>query len=433
MKIKNYVLLSALTLCSLQTFANDKTDKNWDQQLRAEGLIAKDQSYCYTDEAGKVEGVNVDMRIRLASVSKLLTSLWSVDKLGVDYKYDIKLFIKGNNLHIQGSYDPFLGNEKMFFLVSQLNELGYTSFDTITFDKNLMINPDVQYASDQYPTMNSVTNGRYLKNYFNTKTWSKDDKLEYANYYALAKAGKFRKDVNFEVANVQYVEANPFAANDEAVRVLTLFSPPLYKYLKEMNIRSNNNVAETIFRQLGGAAKFQEYMNDKYKLTEQEVKFYTGSGLPFFVDGERKDNYSSCSVMLNLLSELKKSTEKQGQELEDLVAVPGSDGGTFRNRLFPADYKNSFVAKTGTLMHTSTLAGAMNTQSGFSFFGIFNQSTDIEGSKTVQNSMVKSIMTNLGGPKNFDYTVEGFHTYTPDNVKGFNEGSDFSTIENGLL
>jgi D-alanyl-D-alanine carboxypeptidase/D-alanyl-D-alanine-endopeptidase (penicillin-binding protein 4) len=155
--------------------------------------------------------------------------------------------------------------------------------------------------------------------------------------------------------------------------------------------------------------------------------------LPTTIDGVRQDNYATCGVMLNLISELKKTIEKQGKMIEDVVAVPGSDGGTFRNRVFPSDFKNSFVAKTGTLMHTSTLAGAMNTQNGFSFFGIFNQSTDISGSKVVQNSMVKSIMTEMGGPKVFEYEVEGFHPYGGDNLKNFEEASDFSSVEENLF
>ncbi|MBC7539186.1 MAG: D-alanyl-D-alanine carboxypeptidase [Bacteriovorax sp.] len=420
------------TLMCMQAIANDQTDKVWSQQLRAQAITAKDQSYCYTDEQGVAQGSNLDMKIRLASVSKLLTSLWSIDKLGADYKYDTKLFIKGNNLHIQGSYDPYLGDEKMFFLISQLNELGYNKFDTITFDKNVIVYPDVAYETDVYPTINAVTMGRVLKNYFNTSSWSTNSKDEYANFYNMAKTGKFRKDVSFEVESVNMVDSNPFAGDDK-VKVLTLSSPGLYKYLKQMNIKSNNYIAETVFRQVGGTSNFSQYISDRFKLTSDQIRFYSGSGLPTIIDGVRKDNYATCGVMLNLISELKKSIEKQGKTIEDVVAVPGSDGGTFRNRVFPSDFKNSFVAKTGTLMHTSTLAGAMNTQNGFSFFGIFNQSTDITGSKVVQNAMVKSIMTEMGGPKVFEYEVEGFHPYDGDSLKNFEDVSDFSSVEENLF
>jgi D-alanyl-D-alanine carboxypeptidase/D-alanyl-D-alanine-endopeptidase (penicillin-binding protein 4) len=419
-------------LLSQYSMANDQTNTTWVQQIKAQGIALQDQAYCYTDKEGKTQGKNIDMRIRLASVSKLLTSLWAVEKLGVEYKYDTKLFIKGNNLHIMGSSDPFLGNEKMFFLLSQLNELGFNKFDTITFDKNVIINPDVQYEMDTYPTINAVTMGRHLKNYFNTKTWSADSKSEYLNTYLLAKTGKYRKEVNFEVQNVKMVEVNPFA-NDESARVLTLSSPGLYKYLKEMNVKSNNYVAETLFRQVGGIENFPLYLSDRFNLTSEQIHFYSGSGLPAMINGVRKDNYATCGVVLNLIAELKNAIEKQGKTIEDVVAVPGSDGGTFRHRIIPSDFKNSFVAKTGTLMHTSALAGAMNTQNGFSFFGIFNQSTDITGSKIVQNAMVKSIITEMGGPKAFDYTVEKFHSYNGETLKSLDdEVSDFSSIDLNL-
>ena len=275
--------------------------------------------------------------------------------------------------------------------------------------------------------------GILLKNYFNTNSWSQDSKKEYAEFYNLAKPGRYRKSVNFEVANVTFVEINPFLI-DDSVRVLTLSSPPLYKYLKEMNVKSNNIVAETVFRQNGGDQLFSQFLTDRFSLTSEQIRFFSGSGLPTMINGIRKDNYATCGIILNLISEFKNTIEKQGKEIEDLVAVPGSDGGTFRHRAFTAELKNSFVAKTGTLMHTSALAGAMNTKLGFSFFGIFNQSTDISGSKIVQNAMVYSIISEMGGPKTFDYEVERFHTYNGEVLKYFdNEISNFSSIENGLF
>ena len=427
-----FLVCSFLFFSSEHVVANDQTDKVWIKQLQGQSIPAKTQSYCYTDEEGKVNGANVDMRIRLASVSKLITSLWAVEKLGVNYKYETKIYIKGNNLHIQGSYDPFLGNEKMFYLISQLNELGYNKFETITFDKNVIINPDVQYESDEYPTINSVTMGKFLKYYFNTKSWSVDTKDEYANFFTMAKKDKFRKEVEFEVGNVKMVGNNPFL-NDNTTRVLTLSSPELYKYLKQMNIKSNNYVAETVFRQNGGIPNFSKYLIERFNFTLEQIRFFSGSGLPITIEGIRNDNYATCNVVLDLVSALKAEVEKQGKKIEDLVAVPGSDGGTFRNRIISEDYKNSFVAKTGTLMHTSALAGAMFTKKGFSYFGIFNQSTDISGSKITQNAIVKSIMTEMGGPQYFNYEVEAFHTYNGDNLKMFEEETDFTSVEQKLF
>jgi hypothetical protein len=67
-------------------------------------------------------------------------------------------------------------------------------------------------------------------------------------------------------------------------------------------------------------------------------------------------------------------------------------------------------------MHTSALAGALNTNKGFSFFGIFNQTTDISSAKIVQNNMVSTLMLEMGGPKTFSYTPGKFNTYSDENV-----------------
>ncbi|MGZ3806691.1 MAG: D-alanyl-D-alanine carboxypeptidase, partial [Bacteriovorax sp.] len=415
MKMTSMVLASFLF--STFAFSSEKTDADWENLLSTNKIPAKDQAYCFTDEFGKINGENIDLAVRLASVSKLVTSLWALDTLGPNFKYNTKLFIKDRSLHIAGSFDPFMGNEKIFFLLSQLNDLGYTQFDTITFDKNLLVFPNAQGHVEEYPQITPESNQKNLEMYFNTKNWSPSMKNEYARIAKTAKtAGRMRPVVSFEAGKVIYVDQNPLDLNDGA-RTLTLSSPPLYKYLKEVNVESNNFVAHTVFLQLGGAQKFSEYLVDQFGLTDSSIHFWSGSGLPTIVDGKRRDNYATCSVMLNLIEALKTTSEKQGREIEDIMAVPGSDAGTFKNRIFPSDYKNAFVAKTGTLMNTSTLAGAMNTKSGFHFYGIFNQNPNIEGSKIAQNGMVKSIMTELGGPKTFNYVVEDFNTYGTDNVK----------------
>lgn len=438
MKLTKKITATALlAMTTTSAFASAKTDADYEKLLKKYKVTPLDQqSYCYTDEKGELQGKNVDLQVRLASVSKLLTSLWAIEEKGVNYRYDTKLHIKGSHLHIQGSFDPFMSNEKMLFLVSQLNSLGYTHFDKITYDKNIQINPNAQMHTNEYPLITRESNGRHLKTYFNTASWSKMFKAEYDRLASLAKKDRFLKTVKFSVGTVEFAEVNPLEG--EEVKVLTLTSPELYKYLKETNVKSNNYSSHTIFRDLGGVAGFEKFLADRFSLTADQIKLYNGSGLPTTIEGKRYDNYATCAIFTDLVNELKASAERQEKELEDIVAVPGSDAGTFRNRLNSADLKNTFVAKTGTLMHTSTLAGAMNTQKGFSFFGIFNQTTDIVGAKTVQNEMVRTLMAEMGGSKVFGYQVEGFHAYdNEENVKNFNifdeeEATDFSAIEGNL-
>lgn len=440
-KLTSAVLLSMM---AGSVFATDSTDKDFDNLLDAHKISPKDeQSYCYTDEAGKLQGTNVDTKVRLASVTKLLTTLWAAEKKGLDYRYETKLYIKGDQLHIQGSFDPFMSNEKMLFLVSQLNTLGYTHFDKITYDKLIQIFPGAQAHSDPYPLITRDSNGRNLKQYFNTASWSKVFKAEYDRLASLAKKDRFLKSVEFSADEVEFSDKNPLVPNLNAipadVKVLTLASPQMYKYLKETNVKSNNYSSHTIFLDLGGEKAFEKYLAEKFKFTTEQIKLYNGNGLPTSIDGKRHDNYATCAIVAKLTAELNKVAEAQGKDIASVVAVPGSDLGTFSNRLNSSDLKNTFVAKTGTLMHTSTLAGALSTTKGLSYFGIFNQTTNAVSAKQVQNAMVKILLEEMGGSKVFGYQVEGFHAYdNKENVKNFNlldeePETDFSAIDGGLL
>jgi D-alanyl-D-alanine carboxypeptidase/D-alanyl-D-alanine-endopeptidase (penicillin-binding protein 4) len=439
MKLAQVILSTTLLTLSIGPVnASDKTDIEFEKLIKTYKITPKEeQAYCYTDKKGKLQGKNIDKQVRLASVSKLLTSFWAVETKGANYRHETRLFIKGSNLHIQGSLDPFMSSEKMYFLVSQLNSRGYKFFDKITFDKNIQIYPKAQIHTDIYPTITNETNGKYLEQYFNTKSWSKAFKNEYDRQANLAKVGRFERSVEMRVNSVEFSATNPLVGKD--VKMLTLASPELYKYLKEINVKSNNYAAHAIFRSLGGAPAFEKFLATKLSLTSDKIKMFTGSGLPMISDGKRYDNYATCAIVNDLVSELKGSLERQGKELEDVVAVPGNDGGTFRRRLNTSDFKNTFVAKTGTLMHTSTLAGALSTKNGFSFFGIYNSTSDITSAKSVQNSMVRVLMNEMGGPKVFGYRVEGFHAY--DNgqvVKSLelfddeDENNDFSVIAGDL-
>ena len=90
---KNLIPL-ALFIISIQAFSSDKTDKDWEKNLKTYKLSSLQQAYCYSDEQNNIYGKNIKLKIRLASVSKLFTTLWALETLGPIYKYETKLFIK---------------------------------------------------------------------------------------------------------------------------------------------------------------------------------------------------------------------------------------------------------------------------------------------------------------------------------------------------
>lgn len=432
---KKIITTAALLAVSLPSFASEKTDTRFNELVKKYKLDSSTQSYCYTNDKGELEGINTDIKVRLASVSKLVTSLWALDTLGPNHRYETKLYIKDSHLHIEGSWDPFFGNEKVFFLISQLNDLGFERFDKVTYDKNLIIFPGAQFYTGEHPAVGPITTGSHLKTYLNTAKWGQVFKDEYKRIQGLTKRfpeeTRIRESVTFSVGEIKNVDVNPFK-DDASVRVLTLSSPELKDYLKETNVKSNNYSSQMIFRGLGGDQKLQEYITKTFGLKTDKFRIYTGSGLPMVANGVRYDNFASCEIIADVVQTLKEVSEREGSSLNAIMAVPGADQGTFRRRLNGTDTANSFMAKTGTLMHTSTLAGALSTKTGISFFGVFNQTSDIVSAKSLQDQMVYSLLNDLGGVSKFPYNPEPFYTVDADiKVKKFgqDEASDFLPFE----
>ncbi len=397
--------------------APDTLDEKWPALLQQYKISPNEQSFCYTNSNHELKGVNLDLRVRIASITKLIISKWALDSTSPNYRFKTKLYIKNNQLHIEGSYDPFFGNEKIFFLLSQLNRLGIYQFKKITFDRNLIIFPDAHYYVGTHPVITPQTVERDLKTYFNSKDWTKtiSDELQLAvqNTKDLPENIRINSNVDFFAPDISFVTSNPFK-DQSNVRILTLSSSELKTYLKETNIKSNNYTAHTMFLWLGGDLALQNYLQKKYQFNNELVRLYTGSGLPLEESGVRRDNFATCRSVHLIMEDLKNTLEANGEKLESIMAVPGSDPGTFTRRLNNDDIKNSFIVKTGTLMHTSTLAGALSTNTGLHFFGIYHQTTDIISAKTVQDAMVFKMIEEFGGPLKFPYNPGPFFSVDED-------------------
>lgn len=382
-----------------------------------------EQAYCYIGSDGRIHGANHDIRIRLASVSKLFTTLWAVDKLGANYQYETKLFVKGKHLHIEGANDPFFGRQKMFFLLSELRR-NNLKIKTISFSNKFLVYDGKRHSNYKSPTHESTR--QKLTIYFRPKKWSRDFIKEYERHIALAKSStrnyddpikllSYRKlkKFNIKLNKISTNQNFPFDRDDDDIRVFVIKSPILTKYLKVMNVKSDNYIADTLFSQLGkengGAVEFSNYLQEEFDISKRQVTLYNGSGLDSKIDGKRVDNYATCGTSLRVIEALKNKIEDQGYNITDVVAVPGSDGGTFKDRLNSKSLKNTFVAKTGTLFHTYSLAGVFNTAEGERVFGIYHQTQQKWSARKIQNEMVVALFDAFGGTKKFDYQKKSFY------------------------
>lgn len=410
-------------------------DPSWNRLLRDYKMNPEHHAFCFTGENGEVKGSNQHMKVRTASVSKLITTLWAMDKNGPHYQYETKIYIKPNgkafDIHLKGSKDTVFSKRKMFHLVNQLHLGGFDQIKTLTFnDQTLAFSKAEDYVGD----LVKMTPERTAKNLFDflhTKEWNLLLPV-YREYFRTTPQSireKFLlesdpKAFNLAIGEVKHSAADPFDITDPQVKELSLLSPFIEDYMKFMNIVSNNYIADQTFENLGGEEAFDSYVKEfldenfqgynaemtKFNANELPIKMFTGSGLNTVRAGARVDNYATCAVVVKLIEKLKNKMEELDSKIELAVAVPGSDGGTFRSRLNSPRLKNTMIAKTGTLYHTSALAGMISTKSGLQYFGVFHQLQGAKGNaQIVQNSIVRQLIDNLGGEAPFDYTPTFFY------------------------
>ena len=416
--------LFLLLIFSFSSLANSQ--KYWGELLSDYNMKAANHSFCYSDSAGEVKGSNTTMKVRLASVSKLITSLWAVEKLGGNYQYKTKFFLKGNKLHIQGDLDPVFSSRKLFFLLSQLNNLGVNKLEEITFDSQTKVYTRAERYIGEILNVTNARSAANLKDFWNTPTWNKLIPA-YKTFIkgtpnSLLDELQIRKTVeelDLTIGKVYPSKKNPLKGEMDGYIHL---SPEMFVYLKYMNIVSNNYFADQIFDKLGGEKEFDKYLNNilkenpeleddlkGYARNEASMKMYSGSGLNTTRNGSRVDNFANCRLIVFLVKRLKNKLDDAQIQIQKVVAVPGVDLGTFRSRLRGTRMAKSVVAKTGTLYHTSALSGMIHKSEGDFYFGIFHQLTGWKGNaKIVQNKMLEYLWENLGEDSKFEYKSKFF-------------------------
>lgn len=422
--LKNFALLASLLGTVPAIASSDAILKKWSSLNKDYSISVDDQAFCYRDQ-GVLHGKNEYKKVTIASVSKLITSLWAVESLGPDYQYPTKFFLKGKKLHIEGSLDPVFSSRKLFFLLAQLNSLGIDELEEITFDENLRIYTKAERYIGEILNITPARTAANLKDFWNTPGWQKlipayqefvrttpqsiRDSLQIPENYT---------DLQLKVGSVRAVNEMPFKGDG-----YLHLSPAIERYLKFTNIQSNNYIADQTFAKLGGEAGFDKYFSeiaeelDKdhkenrvgYKDEEPTVKMFSGSGLDSKRGGARVDNYANCSMVTSMIERMDHILNENQLHLSKVVAVPGTDGGTFRKRLKSPRLNKTFVAKTGTLYHTSALAGMFYGKKGKVSFGVFHQLTGWKGNaKMVQNHMVDALYSELEPAAKFDYQPRYF-------------------------
>jgi D-alanyl-D-alanine carboxypeptidase len=199
------------------------------------------------------------------------------------------------------------------------------------------------------------------------------------------------------LAQVSYTSDNPFGEKSQLK--IRLESKILRKYLKMMNAKSKNSLADQFFDILGGRKAFHEFINLELNTDQDSIDFYTGSGLIINQASGRKDNLATCELSIDLIKKV--SEFLSAVEIEDIMDYAPHKEGTLSSRFESyQELKRAVSAKTGTLnqMPTYVLGGVLSGKLEKMPFVIINQpKTRLKlTSRKFQEVMLNNLSTMTG-------------------------------------
>jgi len=348
-------------------------------------------SYCeiLDNQSSSYSGMR-DLTLQpLASLSKLITSSWALEILGADFRFQSEIYLQPLadqgvfDIYLRTNWDPVVNIEKLLYFIALMKQQGVKQIRNLIIDESTRIflgvlsNPHLELENTPISTGESIEN---LQLIFNSKNWAEKTKQAKAN--VLAWAAKNGKAVSiptqFSVTNVLYRKAKEIRVQDYASKI-SVSSAPLFKYLKNINVNSNNYLADAFFNYLGGVNAFTGFQQKQLEVPTKDLKIFTGSGLSDSSSGIRQDNLGTCFSMIKVLAFLRKKAFMAQLNLGALLLNPTLDqDGTFD---VSESYQNAVVLKTGRLYEVPALnlAGFVSTSQGLlSFVFLGHDFTDSE-------------------------------------------------------
>ncbi len=161
-------------------------------------------------------------------------------------------------------------------------------------------------------------------------------------------------------------------------------TPQLVKRIVNMNDPSDNDIAESLAKSVGGAKAVDQIVGDLTGLPD-EITLYTGSGLPSVLNGQRVENVISPRAVCSMFGIIQNKAEAAGYKITDLFPSVGQ--GTLTHRSLP----KGTVGKTGTLSNASALAGFLRKDGNQLCFAIIDEGYDIDLLRKQQENLVKSL------------------------------------------
>lgn len=365
-----------------------------------------------------------------ASVQKIATLIPSIDTLGKDYEFKTQIYKNkdSSNLYIKLGADPYFTSADLKGMIRTLSANKITTVKAIYIDDSIVdsnewgegwqwdddLNPLIpkfgSYNMDSnlltinvcpttpgapadistdvfYPTAfinNVVTGGNTdvkltRKNYISPDVINADGTVSYdlilkipvnypRRYFILRLEDILRKQ------KVSYYGDYNRIKLPSNTSMVSEVKHPMSCAIDDILKRSNNMVAETVFKVAGGkytnetgsAGASADMLNDYYKrigIKTDNIKIVDGSGVS-------RNNLMTADFVTEVL--VKTAQNEKTADFKNMLAVPGE--GTLKDRMLY--FKDNLRAKTGTMTNISSIAGYLTTKSGktYAFCIITNDS-----------------------------------------------------------
>ncbi|NJM71496.1 MAG: D-alanyl-D-alanine carboxypeptidase [Scytonema sp. RU_4_4] len=311
-----------------------------------------------------------------ASLTKVATSLVALKNFGPDHQFQTLVSATGplqngvlqGDLVMTGGGDPLFVSEEGIAIGNSLNKMGIKRITG-----NLVITGNFAMNFQRHP----LQAGQILKQALNSATWSRGVTFQ----HSLMPKGTPKPQV--VIAGGVKVQAQ---ANPQQTLLLRHYSLPLKQIIREMNVFSNNEMAQMLADAVGGAQVVQSTAARLARVPQSEIQLINGSGLG-------QENRISPRAVCAMFMAIQQQALTHQLTLADLFPVSGFDNrGTMHARHLPA----ATIMKTGTLRDVSALAGVMPTRDrGLVWYAIINRGTNIGGFRTGQDQLLQRLVQQL--------------------------------------
>jgi D-alanyl-D-alanine carboxypeptidase/D-alanyl-D-alanine-endopeptidase (penicillin-binding protein 4) len=350
-----------------------------------------------------LDSESADTPVNPASIVKLATSLWALERLGADHRFETRFVVRGSldgatgvldgDLLVFGGADPDFHVENAWRVARALNRAGVRTVEgKLLVDERFWIGWDGGSERGDGDALGQGTRmASRLRDAFDPHRWNR------ATRRLMTAFAMRRDDCDEPDDPPRVVVRGGVGVHAEAAPDVTLLvhrSNPLRRTLKRFNAYSNNDI-ERLGASLGSARDLADMLTRRWELAPSALSLESLSGLG--------SNRMTARQVVRLLHELDATCRRMDLELDGILPVVGCDPGTLRNYSDLPD--GAVVAKTGTLTRTdggvAVLAGVARTTAGDRFFCVAAPGAGgrIARARSDEVEWLQRLIERFGGPR----------------------------------